>query len=278
MIRILSSATAIMILAIAANAQTAPDAAELTKLLKSFLDGASRNDTAMHDRFWAEDLIYTGSAGRRIGKADIMSGQRPGTSPRPAGQATTYTAEDIRIQQYATTAIVAFRLVGVTVSGDKTDTSNYLNTGTFLKRRGKWQVVAWQSTRMPRSDEDARKDAAAAEAVFHQAILTADIKRLESLLDENFIWTHDSGQQTTRQTLLEQLGSGRLKYSKMENKSVSASVYGDTAIVRGASSRQRSVIPGESSGDPSPFVAHYTLTLANRGSGWKAVAMHSSRP
>ncbi|HEY2799027.1 MAG TPA: hypothetical protein VGI85_00400, partial [Chthoniobacterales bacterium] len=42
----------------------APDAAELTKLLKDFLAGASRNDVAMHDRFWADDLIYTGSSGR----------------------------------------------------------------------------------------------------------------------------------------------------------------------------------------------------------------------
>src|SRR5207237_8685293 len=54
------------------SAQTAPDADELTKLLKDFLAGASRNDAAVHDRFWADDLIYTASAGRRIWKADIM--------------------------------------------------------------------------------------------------------------------------------------------------------------------------------------------------------------
>jgi uncharacterized protein DUF4440 len=278
MARIPLLVTAIIIFAIGAHAQTAPDSAELTRLLKSFLDGASRNDSAMHDRFWAEDLIYTGSAGRRIGKADIMRGQRSAAPPRPAGPTTTYTAEDVRIQQYGTTAIVAFRLVGVTANGDRTETANYLNTGTFLKRGGKWQVVAWQSTRMPRSDEDARKDAAAIEVAFHQAILSADVKTLESLMDENFIWTHDSGQQTTRQSLLEQLGSGRLKYSKMENKNITTSVHGDAAIVRGASSRQRSAIPGEVSGDPGPFVAHYTLTLTNRGNGWRAVAMHSSRP
>ena len=278
MARILWSVIAIVTFAVGTNAQTAPDADELTRLLKSFLDGASRNDSAMHDRFWAEDLIYTGSAGRRIGKADIMRGQRSTTPTRPAGPPTAYSAEDIRIQQYGTTAIVAFRLVGVSGNADSQETSNYLNTGTFLKRRGKWQVVAWQSTRMPRSDEDARKDAAATEAAFHQAILSADVKRLASLTDESFIWTHDSGQQTTRQALLEQLESGRLKYSKMENTKVTASVHGDTAIVRGASSRQRSAIPGEGGSDAGPFVAHYTLTLANRGSGWKAVAMHSSRP
>lgn len=131
----------------------APDAAELTKLLKDFLAGASRNDPAAHERFWADDLIYTASAGRRIGKADILREVRSETSaPDPAEQ-TTYRAEDIRIQQYAKTAIVAFRLVGETRKGDKTEAANYLNSGTFLKRDGEWQVVNWQATKLPPVDQ-----------------------------------------------------------------------------------------------------------------------------
>ena len=276
--RILSSAIVMTLLSISLGAQTSPDAAELTKLVKDFLDGASRNDAAMHDRFWAEDLIYTGSSGRRIGKADIMRDQRSAATPRPAAPATTYTAEDIRIQQYGTTAIVAFRLVGTTKRDNKTDIANFLNTGTFLKRNGKWQAVSWQATRMPRREEETRKEVAELETAFHQAILAADIKKLESLLDESFIWTHDAGQRVTRQQLLDQLGSNQLKYSKLETKNVVVSVYGDIAIARGESLRQRSGIPGSTSGDASPFTVYYTLTLLNKGSGWKAVAMHSSRP
>ena len=139
----------ILALALGLQAQTPPDAAELTKLLKDFLAGASRNDAAMHDRFWADDLIYTSSAGRRMGKADIM---RDVSSSRPAkagAAATVYSAEDIRIQQYGNTAIVAFRLIGTAERAGKTETNNYLNTGTFLKRGGKWQAVSWQSTKMP---------------------------------------------------------------------------------------------------------------------------------
>lgn len=132
---------------------TAPDAAELTKLLKDFLAGASRNDVAMHDRFWAEDLIYTGSVGRRIGKADIMREVRAEASATPTAETTTYNAEDIRIQQYGDTAIVAFRLVGTTTKGDKTEVANYLNSGTFLKRDGKWQAVNWQATKIPTAEQ-----------------------------------------------------------------------------------------------------------------------------
>ncbi|MFL6539001.1 MAG: nuclear transport factor 2 family protein, partial [Chthoniobacterales bacterium] len=97
-----------------AFAQTsAPATAELTKLLNDFLAGASRNDVAMHERFWADELIYTASSGRRKGKADIMRELRAEEKePKKDEPETTYSAEDIRIQQYGDTAIVAFRLVG----------------------------------------------------------------------------------------------------------------------------------------------------------------------
>jgi ketosteroid isomerase-like protein len=129
--------------------QTAPDAPELTKLLNDFLAGAGKNDIAMHDRFWAEELVYTSALGRRKTKADIMRELKAETttSPRPDEGTTVYTAEEIRIQQYGDTAIVAFRLIA-TDSGKK-EVKSYLNTGTFLKRNGKWQVVAWQATAFP---------------------------------------------------------------------------------------------------------------------------------
>jgi ketosteroid isomerase-like protein len=118
-------------------------------LLKEFLAGASRNDIAAHERFWADDLIYTGSAGRRVGKADILSDIRKEGPSKPGEEATIYTAADIRIQQYGDTAVVAFRLVGTTEKAGKKETKNYLNSGTFLKRKGKWQVVNWQATVLP---------------------------------------------------------------------------------------------------------------------------------
>lgn len=127
----------------------APAAAELTRLLQEFLAGASRNDVRVHERFWADDLIYTRSAGVRVGKADIL--QSASAGPAPDEEPTTYTAEDVRIQQYGDTAIVAFRLVGTTGSGDKKTVQHFLNTGTFVKRRGEWRAVAWQATRVPES-------------------------------------------------------------------------------------------------------------------------------
>ena len=121
-----------------ASAQTAPDAAELTKMLNEFLAGAGRNDAAIHDRFWADDLIYTRSAGVRINKEELMKGVRSATAPKPTDPVTVYTAEDVRIQQYGDAAVVAFRLVSTTTKSDGTkNVGNNLNTGTFVKRNGK---------------------------------------------------------------------------------------------------------------------------------------------
>jgi ketosteroid isomerase-like protein len=276
--RILSTVFLLLISSAAVFAQAAPDAAALTGLLNEFLAGAGRNDAAVHDRFWAEDLIYTGSSGRRVGKADIMRDVRSAPAPKPGDPSTVFTAEDVRVQQYGDTAVVAFRLVAKTVRGGTTEVSKFLNTGTFHRRAGKWQAVGWQATKMPRDEEEVKKDVSAAEAAVQQAMLAGDVKRLESLLDETFVWTQSTGTRLTRQQLLEQLGSGQLKYTRLETNGVTLNVYGDAAVVRGVSPRQRSSYPGaEGKGDAAPLTVFYTLTFVNKGGAWKAVAMHSSR-
>lgn len=151
--RYLSTLVMVFAVAISLNAQAAPDAAELTKLLNEFLAGAGRNDAAVHERFWADDLIYTRSAGVRTNKEELMKGVRSAPAAKPEDPVTVYTSEDVRIQQYGNAAIVAFKLVGTTTKSDGSKTvTNHLNTGTFIKRSGKWQVVAWQATTVPKPE------------------------------------------------------------------------------------------------------------------------------
>ena len=120
---------------------------------------------------------------------------------------------------------------------------------------------------------------AAVDAALHAALLGGDVKALEPILDAGFVWTHSNGARLTGRELLEQLQSGRLRYLRLETSHVTLSVHGTTAVVRGDSQRQRSANPQTpGSGDPEAFPIYYTLTLANDGLGWKAVAMHTSRP
>jgi len=77
---------------------------------------------------------------QRFGKTEEDENEAPGP---------VYTGADIQIQIYGSTAVVAFRLVA-TPAGDSGESvvQSYFNTGTFLKRNGVWQVVAWQATRI----------------------------------------------------------------------------------------------------------------------------------
>jgi hypothetical protein len=121
------------------------DEARLSGLLHEFLNGASRNDVAMHERFWDEDLVYTSSAGKRFGKAKIIDELRAGPAVGEEEPEMRYGAEDIRIRVYGDTAVVAFRLLGT--SGG--NTLQFFNTGTFVRREDGWRAVAWQATRIP---------------------------------------------------------------------------------------------------------------------------------
>lgn len=233
----------------------ADDAAELRALLDAFLAGAGRNDAAVHDRFWADDLIYTGASGRRIGKADIMKDVRSAPPPKPGDPAVVFSAEDVRVQQYGNMAVVAFRLVGTTTDGGRAIVSKYLNSGTFLKRDGQWRVVNWQATKMPRPDDEAKSGLADAEGALQKAMLAGDAKKVESLTDETFVWTQRTGEPMTRTQLLAALGGGKLKYSVPETSNALINVYGDAGVIRGKGS---------------------TLTFVNKGGAWKAVAMQSS--
>jgi ketosteroid isomerase-like protein len=122
-------------------------AKEVTALLHEFMDAAGRSDRAVFEKFFADDVIYTRATGAVITKADIMKSLR--TPPPPAEGKSTYSAEDITVHEYGETTVVAFRLEATTVRSDgKVEKARYRNTGTFVRKNGRWQVVAWQATKI----------------------------------------------------------------------------------------------------------------------------------
>lgn len=120
---------------------------ELRALLGEFLAGAA-SDVSVHERFWADDLIYTSAMGQVRSKAEILKSMRAAAPPTAGDVKTTYSAEDVTVRLHGENmAVVNFRLVGKTEKDGAVETARYRNTGTFLRRDGRWQVVAWQATR-----------------------------------------------------------------------------------------------------------------------------------
>lgn len=148
----------VLLCAIAAGAQVSPKPPktsttghQIKAQLAEFLEAAGRKDKEVFKRFFADDVTYTRSSGEVRGKADIMHSLE---EPRPADEApSTFEGDEVTVREFGRSlAVVNFRLVQhfVGVSGSGRVVANYFrNTGTFLKRDGKWQVIAWQSTRIP---------------------------------------------------------------------------------------------------------------------------------
>ena len=137
-------AAAVVPLIAISGAATAGDSEEIGELLQHFL--AHADEPAAHERFWADDVVYTSSRGTRTNKKEIMASfdDPGGAAERAAGP--SYHGEDVDIRLYGDVAIVAFRLVG---TADDGTVQQYFNTGTFLKRDGAWRVAAWQATKIP---------------------------------------------------------------------------------------------------------------------------------
>ena len=260
-------AIVILIAAGSAFAQTAPDAAELTKLLNNFLAGASRGDASIHENFWADDLIYTRSAGRRVSKAEVLHDVRNAPAPKSGDPVTIYTAEDIRIQQYGNTAIVAFRLVATTDAGGTKSVANLLNSGTFIKRNGKWQVVNWQSTRMPRTKDESETEVAILLRVIYQAKNPTASTKLRSLIDSSFAWNHRFEKPLNQKQFIDDLINGQVNFALPGLTALQLSVFGDTVLARGVFERMRS-------GKPERLP--YIMTFVNQIDGWKVVALNTN--
>ncbi len=154
--KIAKLAVMIVLLVPALRAQQAPQsttAHQITAMLNQFLDDASNGNRAGFERFFADDVIYTGSNALVRHKSDIM--KNVGSMKPTSDKKTTYSAENVTVHDFGDAAIVAFRLVARTetknAAGTDVKTESYRNTGTFVRRNGRWQVVAWQATKVPKA-------------------------------------------------------------------------------------------------------------------------------
>ncbi len=128
------------------NNQPQDDQLAISSLLDEFLSKVDQKE--MHNRFWADDLIYTSSSGARFGKETIMSGFATDLKEEDLEEAkTSYSAEDVNIRIFDNMALLTFRLVAKTIQSDSVVVNNYLNSGTLIKRKEAWKVINWHATK-----------------------------------------------------------------------------------------------------------------------------------
>jgi ketosteroid isomerase-like protein len=99
------------------------------------------------------------------------------------------------------------------------------------------------------------------------ALQRSDTKTLSALFAQTYVDTDETGHRSDKAGVLRVLKSGALKLRKLQLSDMKAYVYGDAAVVTGASAQD-----GDFQGQPLAGKIVFTDTFIRDGDAWKAVA------
>ena len=117
---------------------------KIIELDKKRMDAMSQKDIATLNALLSDDLVYTHSSARLDTKQSLIGAMKSG--------ATVYTSvepSDVKAQDLGE-AVVLTGTARISV----TSNGNPINFGVrftdvYVNHHGQWQMVAWQSTRLP---------------------------------------------------------------------------------------------------------------------------------
>jgi ketosteroid isomerase-like protein len=119
-------------------------AQEIEKVERARFQAWLQKDVPALNQVIADDVVYCHSTGVCQNKAELIDFITGGVS--------VYRAMDvieIEPQQYGETVVVNGKLDLKVESGGKLQQFQGIYTDVYVKRDGRWQLVRWQSTRLP---------------------------------------------------------------------------------------------------------------------------------
>jgi hypothetical protein len=144
-----SGCAAVLLLAAAASVATPatkpvkPDAgvaAELRRATQELMSAVAEGNWAVWDKYLDDSILYTAEDGRTLTKAQL----REEMKPLPPGFSGTIEVESADVRQYGDVAVVSHEVIEhETVFGQKL-VSHYHTTDTWLRKGGRWRLIATQ--------------------------------------------------------------------------------------------------------------------------------------
>ncbi len=107
-------------------------------------DAQISKDTARLNLLLADDLIYVHSNAQIENKKEFV-----GNVGTARWDYRTAKLEDTRVRVYGSSAVITGKGTLEMFNEGKMVTIRLLYTNVYAKRKGKWQMVSWQSTRLP---------------------------------------------------------------------------------------------------------------------------------
>jgi ketosteroid isomerase-like protein len=110
---------------------------ELIKLEKELSEAYVKRDLAEIDRLEADGIIQTDSDGNVLIKSEDIEEVKTGVLV-----VTSFVQDDIKVHVYGDAAVVTYRSTEKGQFRGQDYSGQYRNTNTWVKKAGRWQVVA----------------------------------------------------------------------------------------------------------------------------------------
>jgi ketosteroid isomerase-like protein len=116
----------------------------IIELDRKRMNAMAEKDLATLNELLADDLVYTHSSARLDTKASLIGNMQSGS--------TVYTSvapSDVQAQDLGDAVVLTGSCrIGVN-SGGRPNSFGVRFTDVYARRGGRWQMVTWQSTRLP---------------------------------------------------------------------------------------------------------------------------------
>jgi uncharacterized protein (TIGR02246 family) len=119
------------------------------------------------------------------------------------------------------------------------------------------------------------KDEAAVRAMdssWSKAVTAVDLAALDKMLAPDLIYTHSDGRVDTKQSYVDSLKSGAMKYASAEQELVTVRVYGNAAIVT-----EKVKAVAVTNGNSRPLNLSVLRFYTKRDGAWQLTAHQSTR-
>ena len=125
----------------ARESREARDLKELSRLESVWNEAHLRGDAGALDRLWANDLVVTVPDMPVMDKSESLAFMRSGKM-----KFLRYQTSDLRTRVYGDAAVVTGQLERERDSANKEFEDDWRFTKVYVRRNGRWQVVAWHGS------------------------------------------------------------------------------------------------------------------------------------
>lgn len=121
-----------------------PPAQQVIEFMRERKHAYERNDTSAWGRHVADQCTFIQAGGRVLSKAQFIAEMAPFV-----GYTFSGVVDDVRAAEFGDTIILTYREKEIRDYGVQRTENSYIDTETYLRLEGKWQLMLWTENSLP---------------------------------------------------------------------------------------------------------------------------------